>query len=177
MYIRHRILLAVAMLLILINATGCVTWYYKRFAVSASPPDFQNVFNFGDFNCGFGIDANPNRSRSLTDSSYAIWICISVNDSINCDGVWDSLIGTLEIANSRLLFDQSTAILRFSEKEFGRHRCHKCWDSKNITIPDAVDTVVLELHLSYLKDGSQIVADTAVELYRFQGKQKHMISF
>ena len=174
---KQKTILTVALLLILLSATGCVTWYYKQFAFSASPPKIDNGFTFRNFDCIIGIDAKPNESGRLSDSSYTIWICISVNDSITCDNVWDSIIGTMEISNSSLLFAEYTTILHPKELKYGRHPCQKCWDSENIIIPEAVDTLVLDLQLTYIQNGLQTMADTSVELYRFQGKQKHMISF
>jgi len=164
-------------LFVLICATGCTTWYYKQFAFSASPPKIDNGFTFRNFDCSIGIDAKPNEPGSLVDSSYAIWLCISTVDSITCEEDLDSLIGTMEIMNSSLLFNEYTIILHPKELKYGRHPCQKCWDSENIVIPEDVDILVLDLKLTYFQNGLQTMADTAVELYRFQGKQKHMISF
>ncbi len=171
-----RLLAFGILFLLLLATTSCTTWYYKIFALSATPPDFQNGFSFREFSCGFGIDAKPNETSSLDDSSYTIWTCVSVNDSINCNEAWDSVIGTMEIVELNLKYDKSTIILRFLSED-GRYSCNKCWNFESITISEAIDTLVLDLHLTYFQDGSQDVVDTSVELYRFQGKQKHFISY
>ena len=151
---------------------GCGIAHYRYFSINQKGGNFTNGFYFDIFVCGFNIEADISSKENRQDSTFQIWFGINSRSS-DCDSNTVKIYDNLNIERMSLLYNN--IILNLSLQTQERFRtCNYYYYYKPVVIPSKVDSLFLQVSISYLDDEERRYKDTTVLLYRHEGKNFYM---
>lgn len=167
--------LAVRCLLILVVATvlSCSTFYYKQFVVSGTPRSPSPAIRMQDMWCFFHVDAITRDPASFTDSTYKVSVSLLRAAAEDCSPVWQELFATVHLERFHLKAGERDIWAdSLPRRGDSLGSCWVEWRFPDLTISDSVDTIVVDLSLSYMMNHIAHTTDTSVALFRLTGKER-----
>ncbi len=165
---KSRIIQLLIVVFILSLSSGCGIAHYNYFRLNKTGNLTINGFSFDKFSCGFGLNADLGRKENKQDSTFNTWFSI---DPYNyaCDKKEKYIFDNLKVENLSLSYNNN--VWNFSIHEIERFEiCRYYYYYDSIVIPSNLDSLFLNVSISYLDNNQRIYRDTSVLLYRHEGK-------
>ena len=170
MYTKKLIFLSILFILFS-QILFCVSYRYNVFGTGGKGFQYSNYFSLNEL--GFGVKIKSN-VKNEHDSVYNV--ALLVFEERECDSANIDFFNKLKIENLNFQFNEFNATLDL-QKVDRINDCKINYYFEDIIIPNSLDTIFLQLKISYFIGDQINIIDSTISLYKYEGIHKDLISF
>jgi hypothetical protein len=165
---------------------SCVTLYHKCFVNSTNRDATNGAICISGMQCYIHVDAMSlgelpykYQQKAYNDSTFMVSIDILKERPYKDSIMWVDVFRTLAIEKLSLNYSSMKIEPEIQSNIHTKHQdpCWLTWRYNSIVIPESIDTIRVELQISYKRDDKVTIVDTTVNLFRMMGKKKDIVSF